>query len=93
MKMYPTLRVKRLTVCDNSGCNRAGKTCTVVRESLASIEIGEIVDIRFKDEFTTTTYRPYELKEKYFRDNFDAQRGRYTCVFHLLDNPRRSAKL
>ena len=73
--------IKKLTVGDMSGCNRAKERCTVVRESIADIAELEPVEIRFKDEFHTTPYRLYYLEKKYFRDEFDAKRGRYTGVF------------
>ena len=73
--------MKKLTVGDNSGTARCGNRCAVTRTSLAEIEEGEKVLIRFKDEFKVTDYRCYRLAEKYFRDLYDKMRGRYTGVF------------
>ena len=81
--------MKKLTVGDMSGCNRSGEKCVVIRNSLAEIVEGEVVKIRFKDEFRVTGYMYYRLVEKYFRDMYDKMRGRYTGVFarvHLPDD-------
>ncbi len=77
--------MKKLTVGDMSGCNRAGKRCTVVRESIADIAVGEVVKIRFKGEFDVTPWRYYKLEEKHFRDKFDEQRVRYTGTFARVE--------
>jgi hypothetical protein len=77
--------MKKLTVGDNSGCNRAGDTCTVVRTSVADIDVGEVVKIRFKGEFDVTPWRHYRLEGKHFRDELDAQRGRYTATFSRVE--------
>ena len=76
--------MKKLTVGDNSGTQRSGSECVVVRESIADIEIGEEVMIRFKDEFHVTKFKPYRLKTKGFRDEYDAKRGRYTARFEKI---------
>ena len=73
--------MKKLTVGDNSGTQRFGQCCTVVRTSLAEIEVGEKVLIRFKDEFEVTKYRCYKLASKKFKDEYDKSRGRYTGKF------------
>lgn len=81
--------MKKLTVGDMSGCNRAGEKCAVIRSSIADIDEGEVVKIRFKGEFDLTKYRYYKLEDKYFRDDCDKLRGRYTGVFsrvHLPDD-------
>ena len=75
----------KLTVGDMSGSTRHGKTAIVVRQSIASIEVGEIVMMRFKDEFHVTPWRKYKLSSKYFRDEFDRARGRFTGVFTRLE--------
>lgn len=76
--------MKKLTVGDNSETQRSGSECVVVRESVANIEIGEEVMIRFKDEFHVTKFKPYRLKTKSFRDEYDAKRGRYTARFEKV---------
>ena len=73
--------MKKLTVGDNSGLEREGDECHVVRTSVADIEVGERVAIRFKDDFSMTPYRVYELVEKHFRDEWDEKRGRYAATF------------
>lgn len=73
--------MKKLTVGDNSGTQRFGQCCTVVRTSLAEIDVGEKVLIRFKDEFNVTGWRCYRLASKDFRDEYDKSRGRYTGRF------------
>ena len=73
--------MKKLTVGDNSGVQRCGNRCTVVRTSLAEIEVGEKVMIRFKDEFSVTKWRCYRLASKGFKDEWDKSRGRYTGEF------------
>lgn len=80
--------MKKLTVGDNSGCNRAGDTCTVVRTSVADIDVGEVVKIRFKGEFDVTPWRYYRLEGKHFRDESDAQRGRYTATFSRVEGQK-----
>lgn len=76
--------MKKLTVVDMSGIQRSRSECVVVRESIADIEIGEKVMIRFKDEFHVTTFKPYRLKTKGFRDEYDAKLGRYTARFEKV---------
>lgn len=73
--------MKKLTVGDNSGIQRCGQRCTVVRTSLAEIEVGEKVMIRFKDDFGITKYQCYRLASKEFKDEYDKSRGRYTGKF------------
>ena len=80
--------MKKLTVGDNSGCNRSGPTCAVVRCSIGEIAVGEAVKIRFKDEVKTTDYRPYKLERKYFRDDYDASRGRFTGIFRRVEGQK-----
>lgn len=77
--------MKKLTVGDNSGCNRSGDRCTVVRNSVADIAEGEVVKIRFKDEVSVTPFRLYKLEEKLFRDKWDEARGRYTGKFVRME--------
>lgn len=77
--------MKKLTVGDMSGCNRSGKRCTVVRNSICDIVVGEVVKIRFKGEFDVTPWRYYKLEEKHFRDKYDEQRGRYTGTFARVE--------
>ena len=71
---------KKLTIGDNSGLNRKGKRCKVVR-CLDGIEVGEVVSIRFKDEFETTPWRLYRLEEKHFPSKYDEDRRRHTGTF------------
>ena len=77
-------KIKKLTVGDNGWSQRKSKNCFVQRRSLADIQVGETVLIRFKDDFETTEYRAYRLKTKCFRDKFDEAQGRYTGNFELL---------
>ena len=84
--------MKKLTVGDMSGTSRYGESCTVVRNSLAEIAEGEVVKIRFKDEFHMTEYRYYRLDKKYFRDEYDTERGRYTGVFSRVHLPGEGAE-
>ena len=67
---------KKLTIGDNSGLNREGERCKVVR-CLDGIEVGEVVSIRFKDEFETTPWRLYRLEEKHFPSKYDEDRRRH----------------
>lgn len=71
---------KKLTIGDNSGLNRKGERCKVVR-CLDGIEVGEVVSIRFKDEFETTPWRLYRLEEKHFPSKYDEDRRRHTGTF------------
>lgn len=73
--------MKKLTVGDNSGTARWGYKFAARRASIAEIEEGEKVLVRFKDDFRVTDYKCYRLDEKYFRDDFDRMCKRYTGVF------------
>lgn len=73
--------VKKLTIGDNSGTQRSGRKFTVRRRSLAEIDEGEKVLVRFKGEFLATDYRPYVLECKEYRDDYDYARGVFTGVF------------
>ena len=85
--------MKKLTVGDNSGLEREGDECHVVRTSVADIEVGERVAIRFKDDFSMTPYRVYELVEKHFRDEWDESRGRYAATFRRVKTDTGAALL
>lgn len=74
------MKIKKLTVGDNSGCNRKGERFKVMR-CLDGIEVGETVLIRFKDEFETTSWRKYRLEEKHFPTKYDEDRRRHTGTF------------
>lgn len=74
------MKIKKLTVGDNSGCNRNGERFKVMR-CLDGIEVGETVLIRFKDEFETTSWRKYRLEEKHFPSKYDEDRRRHTGTF------------
>ena len=78
-------KIKKLTVGDNGWSQRKDpKRVIVQRRTLADIQVGETVLIRFKDDFEKTEYRAYRLKNKCFRDKFDEAQGRYTGNFELL---------
>lgn len=85
--------MKKLTVGDNSGLEREHDECHVIRTSVADIEVGERVAIRFKDDFSMTPYRTYELVEKHFRDEWDEKRGRYAATFRRVKTDAGAAIL
>ena len=74
------MKIKKLTVGDNSGCNRKGELFKVMR-CLDGIEVGETVLIRFKDEFGMTSWSKYRLQEKHFPTKYDENRRRHTGTF------------
>lgn len=76
--------MKKLTVGDNSGLERKGDECHVVRTTIADIAIGERVAIRFKDDYGLTPYRVYELVERHFKDEWDAAHSKYSATFRLV---------
>ena len=73
--------IPKLTVGDNSGTQRSGPECRIVRASLAPLNPGDRALIRFKDEFSVTPFREYELVRKFFRDKWDEKTGKWCGVF------------
>ena len=76
--------MKKLTVGDTSGLSRNEETCTVRRRTIEDIEVGEVVAIRFKDEFVLSPYRMYRLERKYYKDSWDENAGYWTGDFRLV---------
>ncbi len=85
--------MKKLTVGDNSGLERRGDKCVVRRKTIADIEEGEEVAIRFKDDFSLSPYRTYRLERKYFNDSWDEQSGYLTGEFRLVKTDAGAAIL
>lgn len=78
-------KIKKLTVGDNGWSQRKDpKRVIVQRRTLAGIEVGEEVLLRFEDDYEKTEYRSYRLKSKRFNDAWDERIGRYTGTFELL---------
>ena len=75
----------KLTVGDMSHVCRNHPTFSTTRHSLWDIPVGETVLVRFKDEVSTTQYRPYRLERKFFKDEIDNQLNRPTGTFRRIE--------
>ena len=85
--------MKKLTVGDTSNLVKDEDVCVVRRKTLADMEVGEEVAIRFKDEFSLSPYRTYRLEEKYVKDEWDESQGYWTCKFRRVKTDAGSVLL
>ena len=76
--------VVTMTVGDNGHNQRVRKTFNCCRTLISDLTVGQVVNVRFRDEFTVTDFRRYKLINKFYRDEFNERRGLYTGVFEKL---------
>lgn len=77
--------MKKLTVGDTSCLHQKEDVVVVRRRTLADIEVGEVVAVRFKDDFCLTPYKFYRLERKFFNDAWDEQSGYLTGKFRRVE--------
>lgn len=67
--------MKKITIGDSGWVQRdEDEVFTVRRED--ALEVGEVVAVRFKDEFQLSPYRDYRCIEAEYRDDWDRQTHR-----------------
>ena len=73
--------MRKLTIGDNSHLSRSGDEFTARRASLADVQIGEVVLVRFKDECAATDYAEYTCTGRDWYDEWDKSRGIVLATF------------